>query len=157
MRRTGVRSCIRTNLANEICSVVDLTLELGRERAIVGFVRILALALTTLALAAPATPATIPSGLRGIVMRGPITPVCRVGVPCDEPAANVVLVFSKSGRVVARTTTARNGGYRLTLRPGRYGVTTARRTIGSGLTPRIVLVPRCRVARVNFKLDTGLR
>jgi hypothetical protein len=123
----------------------------------VEFVRTLALVLTTLALAAPATPAATPSGLRGIVMRGPITPVCRVGVPCDEPAAGVVLVFSQSGRVVARTTTGRYGGYRLTLRPGRYGVTTARRTIGSGLTPRAVIVPRGRVARVDFDLDTGIR
>ena len=90
-------------------------------------------------------------------MRGPITPVCRVDVPCDAPAAGLVLVFSRSGRVVARTTTNRNGAYRLALLPGRYGVTTARRTLGSGLTPRSVLVPRGRVARVDFKLDTGIR
>ena len=90
-------------------------------------------------------------------MRGPITPVCRVDVPCDAPAAGVVLVFSRFGRVVTRTTTSRSGAYRLALRPGRYGVTTARRTIGSGLTPRSVLVPRGRVARVDFKLDTGIR
>ena len=122
-----------------------------------GFVRILALALAALALAAPATPATTPSGLRGIVMRGPISPVCRVGVPCDGPAAYVMLVFSQSGRVVARTTTGRNGGYRLTLRAGRYGVRTTTRTLGSGLSPRIVLVPRNRVARVDFEIDTGIR
>jgi hypothetical protein len=121
-------------------------------------VRLLALVLTALALAAPATPATAPSGLRGIVMRGPIMPVCREGVRCDEPAANVVLVFTRSGRVVARTTTGRNGGYRLTLRPGRYGVrTTMCCTLGSGLSPRIVVVPRYRVARVDFEIDTGIR
>jgi len=122
----------------------------------VRFVRILAFALTTLVLAAPATPATT-SGLRGIVMRGPITPVCREGVPCDEPAANVVLVFSQSGRVVARTTTGRDGRYRLALRPGRYGVRTTRLTLGSGLSPRIVVVPRYRMARVDFEIDTGIR
>jgi carboxypeptidase family protein len=120
-------------------------------------VRLLAIALATLALAGSAASTTTPSGLRGVVMRGPITPVCRVDVPCDAPAAGVVLVFSRSGRVVARTTTNRNGAYRLPLQPGRYGVTTARRTIGSGLTPRSVLVPRGRVARVDFELDTGIR
>ena len=118
---------------------------------------LLALALAALALAAPAAPATTSSGLRGIVMRGPITPVCRVGVPCEEPAAGVALLFSRSGRVVARTTTARNGGYRVALRPGRYGVRTTTRTLGSGLSPRVVLVPRHRVARVDFDLDTGIR
>ena len=117
----------------------------------------IALALTTLALACTAAPATTASGLRGIVVRGPITPVCRVGVPCDEPAAGVTLVFSRSGRVVARTTTGQKGGYRLTLRPGRYGVTTTKRGIGSGLTPRFAIVPTNRVARVDFKLDTGIR
>ena len=90
-------------------------------------------------------------------MRGPIMPVCREGVPCDEPAANVVLVFTQSGRVVARTTTGRNGTYRLALRPGRYGVRTTTRTLGSGLSPRVVLVPRHRVARVDFDIDTGIR
>jgi hypothetical protein len=121
-------------------------------------VRTLAISLATLALAVPATSATTPSGLRGIVMRGPVAPVCRVDVPCDEPAAGVVLVFSRSGRVVARATTGRAGGYRLALRPGRYGVRTSRRAgIGSGVTPASVLVPRARVARVDFKIDTGIR
>ena len=120
--------------------------------------RVLVIGLATLALAVPATSATTPSGLRGIVTRGPVTPVCRVDVPCDEPAANVVLVFSQSGRVIARTTTGRAGGYRLTLRPGRYSVRTTRRTgIGSGVMPASVLVPRGRVARVDFKIDTGIR
>ncbi len=90
-------------------------------------------------------------------MRGPITPVCMVGVPCSERAANVVLVFSRSGRVVARTTTHQNGSYRLTLRPGRYSVRTTIRTLGSGLSPRLVVVPRNRVRRVDFDLDTGIR
>lgn len=78
-------------------------------------------------------------------------------VPCDEPAASVVLVLTQSGRVVARTTTGRTGGYRLTLRPGRYGVRTTTRTLGSGLSPRTVLVLRYRVARVDFEIDTGIR
>jgi hypothetical protein len=99
----------------------------------------------------------MPSGLRGIVMRGPIKPVCMVGVPCSEPAANVVLVFSRAGRVVARTRTRQDGGYRLTLKPGRYSVRTTIRKLGSGLSPRIAVVPRNRVARVNFDLDTGIR
>ncbi len=90
-------------------------------------------------------------------MRGPITPVCVVDVPCSEPAANVVLVFSRAGRVVARTMTRQDGGYRLALKPGRYSVRTTTRSLGSGLSPRVVVVPRNRVARVDFDLDTGIR
>ena len=90
-------------------------------------------------------------------MRGPITPVCVVDVPCSEPAAKVVLVFSRAGRVVARITTRQDGGYRLALKPGRYSVRTTTRSLGSGLSPRIVVVARGRVGRVDFDLDTGIR
>ena len=64
---------------------------------------------------------------------------------------------SRAGRVVARTTTRQDGGYRLTLKPGRYSVRTKIRTLGSGLSPRIVVVPRNRVSRVDFDIDTGIR
>ena len=118
--------------------------------------RILVLALA-LGLAAPAAGATGESGLRGVVLRGPTSPVCRVDEPCEAPAANIVLVFKQAGQVVGRTTTGPRGGYRIGLRPGRYAVTTTRRTIGSGLTPRVVVVPRDRFARVDLHLDTGIQ
>jgi len=117
----------------------------------------LVLALTVLAFAAPAACSTGNSGLRGVVVQGPTSPVCRLDEPCEAPAANVVLVFKQAGRVVARTTTGSKGGYRLALKPGRYAVTTARRTIGTGLTPRTVVVPRERFARIDFHLDTGIQ
>ena len=50
-------------------------------------------------------------------MRGPTQPVCRVDEPCEEPARGVKLVFSRSGKVVARATTNQKGWYRVTLRP----------------------------------------
>ena len=119
--------------------------------------RILGLGLVLLTLALPAGATTSPSGLRGIVLRGPTQPVCREGVPCDAPAANLVLRFSRSGRFGARATTGPRGGYRVLLAPGRYGVSTGQRTIGVGLTPRFAVVPRGGIARVDFDLDTGIR
>lgn len=116
---------------------------------------LLALVLTSLALAVPAAGATTQSGLRGVVMRDSASPVCRDDDECVAPAADVVLVFSRAGKVVARTTTGPRGGYRIRLRPGRYAVRTAKRTVGVGLTPRTVVVPRARVARVDFHLDSG--
>lgn len=97
------------------------------------------------------------SGLRGVVMRGPTKPVCRVGEPCEEPAPGVVLRFSQYGRVVARAKTGSSGGFRLRLRPGRYAVTAAQRSVGSGLTPRFVRVRAGRFVRVDFHLDTGIQ
>ena len=87
-------------------------------------------------------------------MRDSASPVCRDD-DCVVPAADVVLVFSRGGKIVARTTTGPRGGYRIRLRPGRYAVTTAKRTVGVGLTPRTAVVPRGRVARVDFHLDSG--
>ena len=118
--------------------------------------RIVVLAIA-LALAAPAAASPRESGLRGVVTRGPTSPVCRVDEPCEAPAARVALVFKRAGHIVARTTTGLKGGYRIGLKPGRYVVTTARRTIGAGLTPRTVVVPRGRFARVDFHLDTGMQ
>ena len=98
------------------------------------------------------------SGLRGIVMRGPVLPVCVVEKPCDEPAANVRLVFLRNGKAVARVRTGSDGRYRVTLAPGVYRVSApGRPVIGSGIEPRSARVPRGRFARVDFSIDTGIR
>ena len=97
------------------------------------------------------------SGLRGVVMRGPTSPVCIEEEPCEEPAPGVVLRFSRGGTVVARAKTGPRGGYEVRLPRGTYAVTTSHRRVGVGLTPRVVRVPRGRVAHVDFHLDTGIQ
>jgi hypothetical protein len=97
------------------------------------------------------------SGLRGLVKRGPITPVCRINVPCDEPARGVKLVFSRSGNVVATATTNQKGWYRVTLSPGRYSVRTNRPGVQRKTTPSAATVPSDRFARRDFHIDTGIR
>lgn len=108
-------------------------------------------------LAGAATPTVVTSGLHGVVMKGPIRPVCDESKPCDEPAAGLVLRFSRGGVVLARVTTGGRGGYRVKLRPGRYSVTTPNRRPGMDLTPSVVRVPTGVVARVDFHLDTGIQ
>ena len=97
------------------------------------------------------------TGLRGKVMRGPTQPVCRVNDPCEEPARGVRLVFWRSGKVVARATTNQKGWYRVTLRPGRYTVSTQNPRVSKNLTPKSARVPTGAVRRVDFDIDTGLR
>ena len=97
------------------------------------------------------------TGLKGKVMRGPTQPVCRVTDPCEEPARGIKLIFSRSGKAVARATTNQKGWYRVTLRPGRYAVSTNKPSIGKSLSPRQATVPKDRVKRVDFDIDTGLR
>ena len=97
------------------------------------------------------------AGLRGLVKRGPIRPVCRIDVPCDAPAPGVKLVFTRSGKVVATATTNQKGWYRVTLRPGRYAVRTNRTGPQRTTTPSAATVPSARFARRDFHIDTGIR
>jgi hypothetical protein len=107
---------------------------------------------------APAGAATVPSGLRGIVERGPIAPVCRVDEPCTEPARHVTLVFGRAGRAVRRSTTDAAGRYRVRLSPGVYRVRlSVSPGIGRGISPEQVRVRASRYARVDFSIDTGIR
>ena len=82
-------------------------------------VRLLLIATTLGLLVAPGVHATpSPSGLRGTVTRGPITPACVAEQPCSEPARNVTLVFFMGNRVTGRTITDAAGRYRIRLAPG---------------------------------------
>jgi hypothetical protein len=97
------------------------------------------------------------TGLKGKVMRGPTQPVCQINEPCEEPARGVRLVFSRSGKVVARAKTDQKGWYRVTLRPGRYGVSTVNPQVSRRFTPKSATVPTASVRRVDFDIDTGIR
>ena len=112
-------------------------------------------ALAAAVVASSAGAATTPSGLRGLVTRGPTAPVCVAGQPCSEPAKNVLLLFSRSGRVVRRVTTNEKGRYRVALAPGVYAV--RRQSIGRGLEPLRARVVANRFRRVDFSIDTGIR
>jgi hypothetical protein len=104
---------------------------------------------------AGATASSHVAGLRGIVLQGPTKPVCLNDDPCEEPARGVLLQFTRDGKVVAEVKTTSSGAYSVRLRAGRYTVRAPRQRIGTGLTPKVVRVPRGRIARVDFHLDTG--
>jgi hypothetical protein len=120
--------------------------------AVIGLV-----ALLTTFTSAGAAVARHVSGLRGLVMQGPTKPVCRIDDPCEAPARGILLDFRRNGKVVAEVKTTRSGTYSVRLAPGSYAVRVPRRRIGTGLSPRVVRVPRGRIARVDFHLDTGLQ
>lgn len=122
-------------------------------------VRLLLIATTFGLLVAPGVHAThSPSGLRGTVTRGPITPACVAEQPCSEPARNVTLVFLMGNRVTGRTITDAAGRYRIRLAPGRYTVSrTAQPPIGRGLQPEQARVLPGRFNHVDFSIDTGIR
>ena len=119
--------------------------------------RVLA-ALAALVAVSSAGATTTSSGLRGLVTRGPIAPVCTAEQPCDAPAKNVTLVFLRNGRVARRVTTNDEGRYRVALAPGLYAVRLkTRQSIGRGLEPARARVLAKRFRRVDFLIDTGIR
>jgi Carboxypeptidase regulatory-like domain len=89
-------------------------------------------------------------------MQGPVTPVCRVGVPCDAPAAHIVLAFS-GARLVRTTRTDASGRYRIKLPAGIYVVHTNLRPFGTTPRPATVRVRAGRSDEIDFTIDTGIR
>lgn len=90
--------------------------------------------------------------LTGSVTRGPVTPVCRIDVPCTKPAVNVRLTFTRAGVTVAVRTDG-TGAYRIRLAPGTYVVHSSS---GMSIAPAKVWV-RAALPRRNFAIDTGIR
>jgi len=100
---------------------------------------------------------TSATGLQGYVKRGPTMPVCRVGVPCTEPARGVKLFFSRSGKVAATAVTNKKGWYRVTLRAGRYTVRTNKRGSEAIPQPQTATVSTTTFRRRDFMLETRIR
>ena len=123
-----------------------------RTIAALGVVIILGVALPAAAAETAKRPR---SGLFGHATKGPLTPVCRVGVPCYGPADNAKILFVRRGHIVAQTRTDSDGDYRIALRPGRYAIKSK---IGFGVVkPTAADVRRGRYSRADLSLDTGIR
>jgi hypothetical protein len=97
---------------------------------------------------------TVKSGLYGKVTRGPITPVCIAEQPCSAPVPGAMIVFSRAGHEVARTRTAANGAYRLTLTPGLYNVRVLQTR---PVDPASARVQQGHYRHIDFSIDTGIR
>ena len=111
-----------------------------------------------LLLAGGAHATTVRGGLKGLVTRGPITPVCVAEQPCEGPARHVTLLFSRRGAIAGRAVTDATGAYRIGLPPGLYSVRRVHSTpIDRGLEPNRVRVYAGRFTRVDFSIDTGIR
>jgi hypothetical protein len=71
--------------------------------------------------------------------------------------ACVVVRCCRRSHVISTVKTGAAGRYTVRLRGGTYPVTTPQPPVGRGLTPRVARVPKGRVARVDFDLDTGIQ
>ena len=115
--------------------------------------RVALIALVALTAAVPAA-ATQATGVRGLVTRGPIAPVCLEGVPCSGPAKHIKITFVRAG--VAKTVlTGANGRYSILLAPGTYAVRFP--SAKFGFRPRSATVVAGRMSTRDFSIDTGIR
>jgi hypothetical protein len=94
--------------------------------------------------------------IHGTVIRGPIAPVCRIGVPCSAPAKHVTLSFTRRGSTRSTTTDDR-GRYSIRLDAGVYAVKTNQRPFGTVPQPRTVRVRAGVSTKVDLAIDTGIR
>jgi hypothetical protein len=116
--------------------------------------RAIAAVLAALAVAVPASAGLQATGVRGLVMRGPIAPVCQEGAPCSAPAKHMKITFMRAG--VAKTVvTGANGRYSILLAPGTYSVRFP--SAKFGFRPRSATVVAGRMSTRNFSIDTGIR
>jgi hypothetical protein len=99
------------------------------------------------------------TGLTGVVVRGPVTPVCRVEVPCDAPFSAVFMVV-QNGRRVAQFQSDTAGQFTVLLAPGAYTVApnSDAPVISPSLqTKSVTVADNGMLTIVRLMFDTGIR
>ena len=92
-------------------------------------------------------------------MRGPITPVCRVDVPCDAPFSAGFTV-QRGGRQVAQFQSDSAGQFTVYLQPGAYSVVPnadAPLISPSSQAKPVTVGDTAPLTVVRLTFDTGIR
>lgn len=123
-------------------------------------VRLCVLALLVAGSAAcdgPISP-TVDTGLTGVVVRGPVTPVCVADSPCDAPFSAAFDVYQNVRRVAGFTSDA-DGHFTVMLPAGAYRVIpSADAPIFQPATQvKTVEVGPVGLTEVQLQFDTGIR
>ena len=111
-------------------------------------------------MAACSSTAPSPStGLTGVVVRGPVTPVCRVDVPCDAPFSATFNV-ERNGRRVTQFQSDTAGQFTVFLEPGTY--TVAPNSDAPVISPSsqmksVTVADNGMLTVVRLMFDTGIR
>jgi hypothetical protein len=103
-------------------------------------------------------PAADGSGIRGIVLTGPLCPVVVEGSPCpDQPWEGIVRVSGTDGQVAEVATDAK-GRFAVTVRPGTYDVGPVMEGAVPGFSrSERVTVTDGDVIVITLTVDTGIR
>jgi len=99
------------------------------------------------------------TGLTGIVTRGPVTPVCRIDIPCDAPFSASFIV-QQNGRAVATFRSAQMGQFTVFLGPGGYTIVPnadAPIIVPTAQTRSVTVADTGTLTVVRLMFDTGIR
>lgn len=99
------------------------------------------------------------TGLTGVVIRGPITPVCRIDLPCDAPFSAGFTV-QRAGRRVADFRSDSSGQFTVFLAPGAYTVvpnSDAGIISPTSQTKSVTVADTGMLTVVRLMFDTGIR
>ena len=122
------------------------------------FLILVALAGWSTGCSSVAAPSPITSGLAGVVVRGPIEPVCHVAVPCEAPFSADFAV-EEDGRTVATFRSDAQGRFEVGLAPGTYLIVPSENA--PIMSPRSqakqVVVGVDKSTNVRLEFDTGIR
>jgi hypothetical protein len=100
----------------------------------------------------------VTTGLTGVVVRGPITPVCQIDVPCDVPFSATFSV-TQNARRITEFRSDRDGRFTVMLPAGVYRIIPrADAPIISPLVQaKMIEVLAVGLTQVRLEFDTGLR
>ena len=113
---------------------------------------------TLLAACVPTGPSP-GTGLTGVVMRGPVTPVCRIDVPCDAPFSAGFTVEQGSRRVSEFKSDVA-GQFTVFLAPGTYTIVPgadAPIISPSRQSKTATVLDNGALTTVQLMFDTGIR
>ena len=98
------------------------------------------------------------TGLTGLVMRGPTTPVCLPDVPCSAPFSARFAVWQGS-HLVASFRSDTQGRFTVALPPGQYRLVpdSDAPILGPASQAKMVDVGPVELTTVRLDFDTGLR
>jgi hypothetical protein len=105
----------------------------------------------------PVSP-TVTTGLTGVVVRGPIAPVCQINVACDAPFSAAFRV-EQGARRIAEFTSDTDGRFTVMLRAGTYRIVPAADApiIQPPAQVKTVDVLAVGLTQVRLEFDTGIR
>lgn len=110
-----------------------------------------------LSCGSPVSP-TPTTGLTGVVIRGPVAPVCRIDIPCDAPFSAGFRVEQNARRVGEFRSDA-EGRFTVGLSQGMYRVIPDPDAplMAPSSQSRMVEVGRSGLTYVRLEFDTGIR